>query len=156
MSSAGYTRSCKPYPEAGEREKGCAGDRGTDRRDGPAQRDGLRRVRGDRGLVVPPAPMCPVGAHRLLRHLTVPARERPCGRDRAPGDPEFRAGRVMVLELCREPDVWQRPGPGAAGASPARPASARPGWPGAPGLADPAALAVQPVPECSFTVGGVR
>ncbi len=73
-----------------------------------------------------------------------PARERARGRDRPPAHPEFRAGRVMVLELRGEPDVRQRPGTGAAGASPGRPAGARPGRSGASGLAVPPALAVPP------------
>src|SRR5499427_763565 len=156
MGSAGYTRTGKPHPEAKEREKGCAGDRGTDRRYGPAQRDGLHRVRGERRLVVPPAPVRPMRAHRLLRLLTGPAREPSCSRFRAPGDPEFRAGRVMVLELRREPDVRQRPGPGTAGASPARAAGARPGRPGTPRLAVPPALALPPAPCCVSRPGGMR
>ena len=42
----------------------------------PAERDRLRGVRGRRRLVVAPAPVRPVRAHRLLRHLAVPARHR--------------------------------------------------------------------------------
>src|SRR5258708_9665829 len=141
MGSAGYTRSGRPDPAAGTREEGCAGDRGIDRRDGPAERDGLRRVRRSRGLVVPSAPLRAVRAHRLLRLLAGPARQRACGRLRAPADQELRAGRVMVLELRGGPDVRQRAGTGAARAPSRRPAGARPGGPPAPRLAVQAPLA---------------
>src|SRR6266516_1802291 len=140
MDFAGYTRSGRPDPAAGTREEGCAGDRGIDRRDGPAERDGLRRVRRDRRLVVPPATLYAVRAHRLLRLLAGPARQRARGGHRAPADPELRAGRVVVLELRREPHVRKRPGPGPARAPSRRPAGARPGRPRARRLAVPAAL----------------
>ena len=42
----------------------------------PPSGDGLRRVRRRRRLVVPPAPLRPVRAHRLLRHLALAARDR--------------------------------------------------------------------------------
>ena len=110
------------------------------RRDGPAQWDGLRRVRRSRGLVVPPAPLYAVRAHRLLRLLAGAARQRARGGHRAPADQELRAGRVMVLELRGGPDVLKRPGAGPAGAPSRRPAGAGPGGPGAQGLAVAPAL----------------
>src|SRR5580704_10988716 len=141
MGSAGYTRSGWPHPAAGTPEEGCAGDRGiSDRRDGPAQRDRLRRVRRSRGLVVPPAPLYPVRAHRLLRLLARPARQCARGGDGSPADPQLRARRGVVLELRGEPDVLQRPGPGPARAPSRRPAGTWPGGPRAPRLAVPAAL----------------
>jgi hypothetical protein len=135
-----------PRIAVGEREKGCAGDRGIDRRDGPAERDGLRRMRRSRGLVVPPAPLYAVRAHRLLRLLAVPARERPCGRHRAPAHQELRAGRVVVLELRGGPDVRQRPGACPARAPSRRPAGARPGGPRTTRLAVEAPLTAVEAP----------
>src|SRR5690349_7622339 len=160
MGLAGYTSSRRLHPAAGEREEGCAGDRGSDRPDGPAQRDGLRRVRRSRGLVVPPAPLYAVRAHRLLRLLAGPACQPPCGRRRAPADQELRAGRVVVLELRGGPDVRQRPGTGPARAPSGRPAGTRPSGPGTEGLAvaPPLAGALAPPPGASSRAraGGVR
>ena len=64
-----------------------------------AQRHRLRRVRERQRLVVPPAPLRGVRAHRVLRQLAVAARQRARGRRRAPADPQLRAGRGLVLEL---------------------------------------------------------
>src|SRR6516225_5176194 len=91
-------------------------------------------------MVVPSAPLRPVRPRRLLRLLAIAARQRARGRDRPPADPELRAGRRLVLELCGEPDVRLGPGTGPARSSPPRSAGARPGRPGPPGLAAPPAL----------------
>jgi hypothetical protein len=57
------------------------------RPDHAAQRERLRRLRGHRRMVVSPAPVRPVRAYRLLRQLTVAARQRARGSHRAPGGP---------------------------------------------------------------------
>ena len=66
------------------------------------QRGRMRRVpRGGR-VVAPPAPLRRLRAHRLLRQLAQPARQRarPPGRPRH--RPELRAGRGLVLGLRSE------------------------------------------------------
>src|SRR6516165_12621253 len=140
MGWAGYTRTGSPLRATRNPAEGCAGDRGIDRHDGPAERYRLCRVRGSPGLVVPPPALCAVRAHRLLRLLAGPACQRARGGHRAPDRPELRAGRGMVLELRGGPHVLKRPGAGPARAPSPRPAGARPGRARAPRLAVSAAL----------------
>src|SRR5215472_16328920 len=77
-----------------------------------AERDRLRRVRGERRLVAAPAPVRPVRAHRLLRHLAVTARERARGRRWAPGHPQLRAGGGLVWSY--ETNEFYESGPALA------------------------------------------
>ena len=115
--------------------------RGTRRRPvRAAQRERLRRVRRGGRLVVPPAPVRPVRAHRLLRLVAVPARQRARQGGRPPGHPELRAARGVVLELPGRPAVRARTRTGAAAPPPAQPDHARPGRPGPRRLAGPPAL----------------
>src|SRR6478752_9664671 len=109
------------------------------RPDRGARRNGLRRMPGRRRVVVPPAPLRPVRAHRLLRQLTRAARQRPFATVGSPADPELRTGRGLVLELPGWA-VLQRPGPVPAAQPPGRPAGAGPGRARARRLAQPAAL----------------
>ncbi len=69
------------------------------RPDRPAERHRLRGMRGGGRLVAAPAPLYAVRAHRLLRQLAGPARDRALQGDRPPGDPQLRAGRELVLVL---------------------------------------------------------
>ena len=89
-----------------------------------AERHRLRRVRRRRRLVGAPAPLRAVRAHRLLRLLAGPARERARGRDRPPDRAELRAGRGLVLGL-RERGLLRRPGARRPAAPPGRPDRAR-------------------------------
>src|SRR5271165_3632312 len=84
--------------------------------------------------------MRPVRTYRLLRHITVAARERTRQLGRAPADPELRARRGMVLGLPGRGDVRARARPDPARAPSGRPARAGPGWAGPVGLADAPAL----------------
>src|SRR5438477_12672117 len=120
--------------------------------------DRLHGVRGGRRLVVPPAPVCPVRAHRLLRHLAVTARERARGGHRAPGHPQLRAGGGLVLELCDRRVLRVRPGADPTGPPSPRPAGTRSGRPGAARLARPPALAVRTVRDrpAAWPVAGRR
>ena len=70
-----------------------------DRPHRPSERHRLRRVRPGRRLVGAPAPLRPVRPRRLLRLLPGPARHRALPGHRAPGDPELRARRGLVLGL---------------------------------------------------------
>jgi hypothetical protein len=66
----------------------------TDRSDHIPERNGLRRVSCDRGLVVAPSALCP------MRLFSKPAREQTCAKHWPYRDPELRAGRGLVLGLC--------------------------------------------------------
>src|SRR5712692_10128263 len=100
------------------------------------------RVRGRRGLVVPPAAVRAVRARRLLRHVAVTTRQRarPC--QRAPGDPKFRAGRDLVLQLSDQRVLRAGTAACAAGAPSRRPDRPWPGRPCTEGLAGAPALTV--------------
>ena len=50
-------------------------------------------------LVVPPAPLCSLRPHRLLRLIAEPARERSCQSERPHSHKKFRARRGLVLRL---------------------------------------------------------
>ena len=52
-----------------------------------------------RRLVVPPAPLCSVWSHRLLRLIAEPARKRSCQSERPHSHKKFRARRGLVLRL---------------------------------------------------------
>src|SRR6202041_2829318 len=104
-----------------------------------AERDGMRGVPRCRRLVGSPASMRPVWAYRLLRHLTVAAREQARRGDRASDHSQLRARRGLVLEL-RHRAVRRRPAVSAAGASSCRPARPRTAWESPAGLAAPPAL----------------
>ena len=79
-----------------------------------------------RGLVVPPASVCALRPCRLLRLVAVAAREPPRRGRAAPGRPELRARRGLVLGL-RNRGVPRRSRPGSAAPPPARPARSRTG-----------------------------
>src|SRR5260370_874505 len=97
-------------------------------------------MRGERRVVVPPAPVRSVRAHRLLRHLTVPARERARRPDRTPDCRELRAGRGLVLELPGAGVLRARPATRPARTPSGLSAGARPGRTRATGLALPHSL----------------
>src|SRR4029077_1119404 len=69
---------------------------------GSAERHRLRRMRCDRWLVGPPAPLRRMWAHRLLRRLAGAARVGALARNRTPDHPVLRTGRGLVLELRDE------------------------------------------------------
>jgi hypothetical protein len=90
-------------------------------------------------LVVPPAPLRALRAHRLLRLIAVAACDSTRGGSPASGCPELRAWRGLVLGL-RDRAVPGGSPPRSAASSPARPAGAGAGGPGAPRMGAPAAL----------------
>src|SRR5947207_2005612 len=92
-----------------------------------------------RRLVVPPATLRQVRPRRLLRLLAVTARERPRGGGGAPGRPELRTGRGLVLGL-RTRGLRRRSAARPAAPPPARSTGPRSGGPGAAGLAMAVAL----------------
>src|SRR5258708_22664006 len=92
-----------------------------------------------RWLVAAFTPLRALWPHRLLRLVHIPAREPPCRRHGAPGHPELRARRGMVLELL-DAAVPRRPQADRTPAPPARPARAWPSGTRAAGLAETPAL----------------
>ena len=60
---------------------------------------GARQCGRRRRVVVPPAPMCQVRAHRMLRHFALAARNRAPDGHRSLGHPQLRARGGVVLEL---------------------------------------------------------
>jgi hypothetical protein len=73
-------------------------------------------------VVAPPATVCGVRPHRLLRQLARPARHCACDRFGSPGHLQLRAGRGLVLELPNKRihgRTWART-PAASSARPTR------------------------------------
>src|SRR5438128_532978 len=90
-------------------------------------------------LVVPPAPLCSLRPHRLLRLIAEPARERSCQSERPHSHKKFRARRGLVLRL-RNRRRHGRSSVSAARAPSARAADAGSCWQGAARLAAPPPL----------------
>jgi hypothetical protein len=88
-----------------------------------------------RRLVVPPAPLCSLRSHRLLRLIAEPARKRSFQSERPHSHKKFRARRGLVLRL-RNRRRHGRSSVSAARAPSAQPADARSCRQGAARLAE--------------------
>src|SRR3954469_5467118 len=91
--------------------------------------------------------MCAVRPHRVLRQLAVTARLGARTRERAPGHPELRAGRGLVLEL-RGGGLRQWTDAGTAARTSERPARAATCRSLSQRLAAAPSLAIRVVSEC--------
>lgn len=99
----------------------------------------MRRMPGGRRLVAPSTALRPMRAHRLLRLLSLAARQPPRSRCRSSPDPQLRTWRRLVLELQHRA-VLRRSVARPTRASSARPAYAWARRASAGGLAAPPSL----------------
>lgn len=93
----------------------------------PPSGPGCAECEAMRRLVVPPATLRTVRPYRLLRRLPRQARDGPHTGHRAPGHPQLRTGRILVLQLPDLRHLRLGPPPGTPREPPRRSAHPRPG-----------------------------